>query len=72
LKVADLKILLARYPDDFDVILSTDGEGNIFSPLGDVVGGLYEAESTWAGEFYHEDVVDPEYSNNAVCLWPTN
>lgn len=75
MKVADLKILLARYPDNFEVILSADGEGNNFSPLDEVVGGMYEAANTWTGEFYHQDVVetmDPPYVNNAICLWPTN
>lgn len=75
MKVADLKILLARYPDDFEVILSADGEGNNFSPLDEVVGGMYESANTYSGEFYHENVVedmDPPYANNAICLWPVN
>lgn len=67
MKVADLKILLARYPDNFEVILSADGEGNNFSPLAEVVGGKYEETNTWSGDFDPDDA-----AVNSICLWPTN
>lgn len=76
MKVADLKILLARYPDDFEVVLSSDGEGNNFSPLNDVVSGYYQRESEWSGQFCYEDdvaaIMDDPVKNNSICLWPTN
>ena len=56
------------------VVMSSDGEGNQFSPLAEACGPyMYTPESTWAGELENEEDVDKEdFKPNAVCLWPTN
>ena len=76
MKVKDLKNLLAVYPDDFDVVLARDAEGNTFSPIFCVDSGFYKPNSSWSGRYTAEDELamqkgDP-LKNNAVCMWPVN
>jgi hypothetical protein len=82
--VADLRRALAQYPDDTPVILSSDEEGNSFSPLADATRGMYLLNSSFAGEHYpteedrlaeeNPDEFDPapESAVFSVFLWPTN
>ncbi len=53
MKIKELKELLETLPDDMDVILQKDSEGNGYSPL---AGGdneaVYIPNSTWSGEVY--------------------
>jgi hypothetical protein len=50
--VKDLKIFLKGIPDDYTVILSKDGEGNLFSPMSKNVSlGKYEPENALVGDF---------------------
>jgi hypothetical protein len=84
--VGELKTLLSGFPDDYHVVLSSDGEGNNFSPLSAGDPGFYIPESTWAGEVYMElggalglDETDQKFHNdlpvesaNCVILWPVN
>lgn len=65
--VRELITALQAFPDDALVVISKDGEGNSFSPAADIQGGLYEPESTWAGEFDGAST-----TMNAVCIWPVN
>ncbi len=70
MKVKELIKVLESLPQDYDVILSKDGEGNGFSPLPSedycYSIGMYISESTWAGEFWNEDhMQDPE---NVECF----
>lgn len=66
------------------VVMSSDGEGNSFSPLADVDDShVYQADSTWSGEigfkelteelkedgYTEEDLLDGE---PCVVVWPTN
>jgi len=74
-KVKDLKDLLEGLPDDMMVVLSSDGEGNSFSPLsGYWDEGYYIPDSTWSGdvrsledmedehdEDYYDDEDQPEF-----------
>lgn len=78
MNVGQLKAELAEYPDDMQIILSQDEEGNGFSPLYDV------AESMWAGEYdqtyvpdefigtqgYTEEDRAPEDAVKVLVLWP--
>ena len=83
MKVKELKELLTDLPDDYEVVIAGDGEGNNFSPLADIGAGLYEPDSTWSGEFNttryeggfdedEEEVDIPEEEFNAICLWHVN
>lgn len=75
MKVKELKELLSNIDDDYEVVLSKDGEGNGFSPLADYMMAEYEPETTWCGEIWsEEDSIDAErkHNQNAIVLWPTN
>jgi len=84
MRVKELKELLKSVDDDRIVVMSRDGEGNGFSPLGDLDDeSTYLADSTWSGDcgiekltpelkkqgFTEEDINGGE---KALVLWPTN
>lgn len=50
----ELMAALQEYPDDAEIILQKDGEGNWYSPLEGIDSGWYFAENTWSGEFIGE------------------
>jgi hypothetical protein len=75
--VKQLKEALETLPDDMQVVMSKDAEGNDFSPVDEAGTGFYHPGSTWSGTFNaHLDpnceVPMPESVCNAVCLWPVN
>jgi hypothetical protein len=80
LTVGELKAVLESLNPEMLVVLSSDVEGNGYSPLDAYGLGDYCPESTWSGEFYTND--DPgldldvfEEDTNcrrAVALWPVN
>lgn len=73
MKIKELKEILSKYPDDFEVVMSSDEEGNSFSPLADFGIGSYVPETTWGGEvFMGEEVEEEGLSENCIVLWPTN
>ena len=79
LTVKELIEQLAKLPEDALVVQSEDGEGNGFSPAANIELGVYEAECTWAGQFFEVSIIgDEEYDQPgsdavvAVCIWPTN
>jgi hypothetical protein len=56
MNVKQLKDALATLPDDMEVIMQKDSEGNGFSPLhGADPNGIYVAEEAWYGEVYDAD-----------------
>lgn len=64
MKVAELKKALESLPDDMEVIMQKDSEGNGFSPLsGADPDGIYVAESTWSG-----DVYDADWTASECCM----
>ena len=64
--VGGLKEFLKDVPDDYEVILSKDGEGNIFSPLHSGISfGNYEPENDVFGDFDFTDV-----KPTAIVLFP--
>lgn len=85
MKVIELIELLKTLPEDTQVILSKDSEGNSYSPLSSVaVDMVYVPETTWCGEVYSitEDDKDEDHwdeeeweelKNKPKCvvLWPT-
>ena len=71
MKVKKLIKLLQAYDPNTEVVMSSDGEGNSYSPLADAGQGFYVAESTWSGDLYSEEE-KPDDAKEVVCLWPTN
>lgn len=64
MNVAELKKAIADLPDEAQVILQKDAEGNGFSPLeGADPDAVYVPDSTWSGEVY-----DPNWSADDACL----
>lgn len=73
MKLKDFIKQLLALPEDLEVVMSKDGEGNGFSPFADFSLNMYAADSTWSGELKDpEEMQDDEYKINAVVLWPTN
>lgn len=51
--VKDLKEQIADLPDDMEVILQKDSEGNGYSPLAGVdPDGIYVADTSWSGQVF--------------------
>jgi hypothetical protein len=54
--VKELRDELEGLPDDMEIILQKDSEGNGYSPLaGADPNAVYEADSTWSGNVYSMD-----------------
>lgn len=84
--LAELRQLIATFshlPDDTPVVLANSAEGNGFSPLHTVDDALYEAHSTFSGDWYATDQMREQNPENdwdqapygtvpAVFLWPTS
>lgn len=78
-----IKLLQAEDPNRI-VIMSSDSEGNSYSPLSSVATAAYRADTTWSGEiglekltaadkkagYTDEDVL--EGGKSALILKPTN
>lgn len=71
MNVKQLKEILQHFPDEYELILSKDSEGNMFSPLASLEECKYIPETGYMGEAIF-DSEDEEESPNAICLWPTN
>lgn len=61
MKIKELIEKLYEFPQDYEVILSKDSEGNSYSPLVEIVDGVYEEESTWSGDFLSFDLEYEEW-----------
>jgi hypothetical protein len=81
LKVSELKEILNSLPDDTQIVMSSDSEGNSYSPLSGYCVGQYVPENTWSGTFYdetdfksecEEGYCEPDSAIVALCIWPTN
>jgi len=85
--VKDLIHELKDYPQDALVVMSTDAEGNGYSPLAALNDEVYVPDSTWSGTTYvartltpelqeqgytEEDCYGEDDGQDAVVLWPTN
>ena len=66
--VAELKKLLEKFPDDYEVILS---EGNGFSPMaGDHSLVEWDGDECFSPEEDEDEESDSEFTPNAIVLWP--
>ena len=51
--IKDLKDAIKEFPDDMEVIMQKDGEGNGYSPLDSLDDScIYVADSTWSGSVF--------------------
>ena len=71
MNVGDLKKDLENFPDDMQVVLSRDVEGNGYSPLAFVGEGIYEPYNTYSGEFYSLEDTDDD-GERVIAFWPVN
>ena len=60
MKVKDLIIELQSVDPDCEVIMSSDGEGNNYSPLSSFWQGSYVPRSTCRGEVYYSSLDDDD------------
>jgi hypothetical protein len=64
MNVRELKEVIANLPDDMEVVLQKDSEGNGYSPLeGADSNAVYIPDSTWSG-----DVYDMNWTANDACM----
>lgn len=82
MKVRELIAKLQTFDQDRTVVLSSDGEGNGFSPLSLLCAGAYRQEGSVCGDFGLEVLTKEDeedgYSEDdvitngvpAVALWP--
>jgi len=67
MKVSELIELLKEVDQDFDVVVSSDGEGNSFSEAGGVSTGNFDPQY---GELLDEDDMrDAELEENCLVIW---
>ena len=76
--VGELKKYLEDLPDETMFIMSSDGEGNSYSPLAGMDLVTYVPESTWGGyiwsddDEYEDDAQPPDDAVESIVLWPVN
>lgn len=63
--VGELRDILADFPQEAVVILASNADGDIFTPLELVEGGEYDPSSEIHGDF---TITNDE--ENSVCLFP--
>ena len=86
MNVGELETLLKTLPDDTEIVMSKDAEGNAYSPLSGHWLGHYLPDTTWSGDLWSEEderdfdpdipedaeVCPPVDAVKALVLWPTN
>jgi hypothetical protein len=61
---------LAGVPDDAELVMASDAEGNEFRPLAALGTGSYVGRGKYrGGDFFNDDEEGGE-GVPAVCLWP--
>jgi len=83
-KVSELIEVLKTLPQDAELVVQKDSEGNGYSPLSGAEAGYYHRDTDWSGDFMssEEDYLDyfdydgedalMPYEENAVVLYPVN
>lgn len=60
--VLQLKAMINHFPDDMEVIIQKDPEGNAYSPLSDLHrDGIYVPENAWSGGVYNVNETADEH-----------
>lgn len=83
--IKELKKKIKNLPDDMQIIIQKDSEGNAYSPLADInSNAVYVPNSTWSGDIYCTDWTTEEaclpesywkeikYEPKALILIPVN
>lgn len=70
MKVKDLIKALQKVDPEKIVVMAKDEEGNGYSPLEGISEGVYEADSSYSGEY--GTVEDFPSGKKAICLHPRN
>ena len=64
MNIKELKELINDLPDDMDIIMSSDSEGNNYSPLSNVDPNyIYIPDNSWSG-----DVYSTNWTADDVCM----
>lgn len=80
MKAGELIKALQNVDANMLVVMSSDGEGNAFSPVADIDRAMYVAESTWSGYLVYDDEeeddeeayeIEDEFEE-VVVIWPVN
>jgi len=73
MKIKELIEALSLFPQEREVIMARDPEGNGYSPLSDIDRCLYLPETSYSGEIFDEqDKTEFEDAVPAIVLWPIN
>lgn len=86
MKVKDLIKELSKFDGELTIVMSSDSEGNNYSPLDDISIGYYMKESPYSGEMYYfnelteelrkegysEDDLAPINAEKVVIFHPIN
>ena len=70
MNVKELKEQIANLPDDMEVVLQKDAEGNGYSPLsGADPDAVYIPDSTWSGDVFSIGlhIADDEFDTWVLC-----
>ncbi len=67
--VKELWEILHAYPQDAQIVLAKDSEGNEYSPLAEHDAGYYRPDNTWSGAVTAKKV---RGSKEVLVLWPVN
>ena len=71
--VRDLKLMLEEWDENLVVLMSSDSEGNQFSPLAEIGDGLGVQATAWEWDVFNLDEQDEApNAKPVVVLWPTN
>lgn len=73
--VKELIKKLKSMPQDAEVVMSSDAEGNSHSPVDEAYDGWYAAEATWSGSWFQDKADSDEFSDvvcKSVCIYPVN
>jgi len=68
----ELKEVMKDVPDNFEIIIASDAEGNSFSPLSECWMGVYIPDTDWYGDIVMADDLEEDEELNCAILWPTN
>lgn len=74
--VKELINLLKKQPSDFQVVLSSDSEGNDYSPISGYAQGFYLPKDLFHGNFTdvscpHFNKYQMEKARDAIVLYPS-
>lgn len=72
--VAELIAQLSKHKPDALVIMASDEEGNIYSPLSRLTVGGYIEDTTWEGDYKEGEDLERRKDDAVACvaLWPVN